>query len=254
MLIHSFVEEIDELGIEFWEIQIDFMTFLKSSRAKIKKFCSFLQYPTDSLQGLQEYFSDDKDLENIDLRQLFLKLSKCVWNCFDCDVLRVSINICDGPPKLKEKMKSYGRRVERLSMVITVEELLHNWSLPFTKTEIPESVRTAVAEMNWKASTCTVHELRQLMKRLEGTLILRKTCFAAYALMDIKEGCVMATWFVFTNAWPELMKATRMLFQQDPDFTSSIQLKFFALDDFILYPCLDHEKVSSSLYFFHYVF
>ena len=133
MLIHSFVDEIDELGIEFREIQCDFMKFLKSSHGKIKKFCSFLRYPTDSLQGLEEYFSDNKDLENMDLRQLFLKLSKCVWNCFDCDVLRVSINICDGPPKLKEKMKSYEGRVEKLSEVITMKELLDNWSPPFTK-------------------------------------------------------------------------------------------------------------------------
>ena len=246
LFIHTFVDNIGALELEFRNIQLKFMDFLKSSRGNIDKFCGFLQQPTGSLLGLEDYFSE-KDLEDVtsakDLRRLFVKLSLCIWNCFDCDVLRVSINACDGPPDLKEKMDSYERRVESLSETFTVKQLLKCWDPPVTENEVPESIKKAVAQMNWNPSTCTVQKLRQLRNRFERTLIPHKTGFAAYALIDIKEGCVMATWFVFTNAWPELMEATRMLFLQDPDFTSSIQLMFFALNDFILHPCLDQETV-----------
>ena len=247
LFIHTFIDKIEALELEFRNIQLRFTEFLKSSPVNIDKFCGFLQQPTGSLLGLEKYFSE-KDLEDVtsakDLQRLFVKLSHCVWNCFDCDVLRLSIKACDSPPDLKEKMDSYERRVQSFSETFTVKQLLKYWDPPVTENEVPESIKKAVAKMKWNPSTCTIQELRLLRNRFEQTLIPHKTCFAAYALQDVKKGCVIVTWFVFTNAWPELIEATRMLFQRDPDFTSSIQLMFFALDDFILHPCLDQETVN----------
>ena len=173
--------------MEFRNVQLEFMKFLKSSHDKIDTFCNFLQQPTGSLLGLEYFFSEkDLDIKSAkDLQRLFLKLSICVWNCFDCDVLRVLINVCEGPPDLKEKMESYERRVESLSEAITVNQLHKYWDPPVNHNETPESVNKAVAQMNWNPSTCTVQELRLLRNRFERTLIPHKTAHAAYALVDI---------------------------------------------------------------------
>ena len=217
---------------------------LESDSSKVECFYEDrMYYLPQPLRGLADHLTC-KGLEDGNFEEFF-KLNQNLWNFIDFGLIRHLIRRC-GTPNLKNEMFEYEKEVDTFCKLITVHQLIQAWDPRFFDEDIPEHFIFCVSKMTWDPYKVRVQDLLKIRRRIKE-IIPQEIGKAAFVLVNVLSNCVSAVWLVLANIRPQLMSGVRDLIQSSPEFVLTHQLALFLLDDFILYPCTNVEKVKETM-------
>lgn len=221
---------------------------------KFNAFCEEINILPRRYAWMKEHFTE-RELEERNVKAYIGNEKYPLWNVIDHDFLDFLIEYCGGSAKLQNKMASFKEKVKRMCTTMTIQDFIAQWD-PVTATyfdddDIPADIIKHMERLKWDPKVHRLSELQKIRIKTKSR-ISQKIGIAAYVLVELRPGSVMAIWLVYpNNIVPERSREIIELVQESTDYYQSSGILWVIFKDFFVYPITNQNMVRKKIQFIH---